>query len=155
MYTLIHGNLDRQARALELLRSLQEEEFSLLLDHRTDDIMTLEFSIHELIRQIAAEKEQVIRRLGGCRVLDYIQMLADENEAAKLRDLWNRVDAGEQTCARQATRNTELSLGLMDQSKQMLDYLHSRILPPRQDTYGRRGRFNQPHPDAALLSGRL
>ena len=31
----------------------------------------------------------------------------------------------------------------------------ARILPPQQDTYGRRGRYNQPHPAASLFSGRL
>ena len=100
------------------------------------------------------EKETVIRRLGGGKVLDYAQMLPEEQGEA-LTELWRRIDAGEQACARRASRNTELSLGLMDQSKRMLDYLHARILPPQQDTYGRRGRYNQPHPAASLFSGRL
>lgn len=154
MYTLIHGNLDRQTKALHLLGELLDEEFSLLLKHDTQAVMGLEFSIHELLRQLAQEKEGVIRRLGGGRVLDYAEMLPDD-QGGELRELWRRIDAEEQACAKRATRNTELSLGLMDQSKQMLDYLHSHILPPRQDTYGRRGRYTQPHPEATLISGRL
>lgn len=154
MYSLIHGNLDRQAKALDLLGELLDEEFSLLLTHDTEAVMGLEFSIHELLRQLAVEKECVIRRLGGGKVLDYVQMLPEEQGAA-LSELWRHIDAGEQVRARQASRNTELSLGLMDQSKRLLDYLHARILPPQQDTYGRQGRYNQPRPAASLFSGRL
>ena len=69
MYSLIYGNLDRQAKALTLLGELLDEEFSLLLKHETEAVMGLEFSIHELLRQLAVEKETVIRRLGGGKVL--------------------------------------------------------------------------------------
>ncbi|MCH5277641.1 MAG: flagellar protein FlgN [Desulfovibrionaceae bacterium] len=154
MYSLIYGNLDRQAKALTLLGELLDEEFSLLVKHDTEAVMGLEFSIHELLRQLSVEKESVIRRLGGGKVLDYAQMLPPEQGEA-LNELWNAIDEGEQNCARQASRNTELSLGLMDQSKHMLDYLHARLLPPQQDTYGRQGRYTQSRPAAALLSGRL
>lgn len=154
MYHLIHGNLDRQARALDLLGELLDEEFSLLLKHDTEAVMSLEFSIHELLRQLAVEKEEVIRRLGGGKVLDYAQMLP-EDQGEALAGLWRHIDEGEQARARQASRNTDLSLGLMDQSKRMLDYLHARILPPQQDTYGRRGRYTQNRPAASLFSGRL
>lgn len=154
MYNLILGNLDRQAKALDLLLFLQEEEFSLLVEHNTDNIMSLEFSIQELLRQLAHEKEAVIRRLGGGKVLDYAQML-DPEQGQMLTTLWQTIDRTEQKCARQATRNTELSLALMDQSKEMLDYLHSRLIPPQQDTYGRRGRYVQHHPEASLISNKL
>jgi flagellar biosynthesis/type III secretory pathway chaperone len=154
MYALILGNLDRQARALDLLAELLEEEFSLLIARETGAVMDLEFSIHELLRQLAVEKEEVIRRLGGGKVLDYAQMLPEE-EGGVLRALWARIDEREQACARQATHNTELSLGLMDQSTRLLDFLHKRILPPQEETYGRKGRFIRPHPAPSLLSGRL
>jgi hypothetical protein len=58
-------------------------------------------------------------------------------------------------CARQATHNTELSLGLLDQSKELLDFLHSRILPPQQETYGPKGRYTQNHPAPSLISSTL
>ena len=154
MFTLIHGNLDRQAKALSLLTDLLDEEFSLLLNRDTESVMSLEFSIHELLRQITIEKEEVIRRLGGGRVLDYAEMLPEE-EGDILRALWQTIDDSEQTCARKASRNTELSLGLMDQSTELLDYLHKRILPPQSQTYGRSGRYTQNHPEASLISGRL
>jgi len=154
MYTLIRGNLDRQARALNLLHTLQEEEISLLVARRTDEIMKLEFSIHELLRQIAAEKEDVIRRLGGGKVRDYAQMLPAEQKS-ELLDLWQCIDDAEQRCAKQATRNKKLSLGLLDQSKSVMDYLHSRLIPPHREAYSRTGCYTRPHPQAALISGHL
>ena len=62
MYDIILGNLDRQARALKLLSSLLEEEFSLLVSRDTNAIMAQEFSIHELLRQLAVEKENTDRK---------------------------------------------------------------------------------------------
>ena len=38
MYDTIRGNLDRQAKGLNLLGQLLDEEFSLLMDRRTDEI---------------------------------------------------------------------------------------------------------------------
>ena len=131
MYDIILGNLDRQARALKLLSSLLEEEFSLLVSRDTNAIMAQEFSIHELLRQLAVEKENTVR------------------------GLWEVIDELEQSCARQATRNTQLSLGLMDQSKELMDYLHKRLLPPQRQTYDRGGAYAQVRPDAALLNARL
>lgn len=75
MYDIILGNLDRQARALKLLSSLLEEEFSLLVSRDTNAIMAQEFSIHELLRQLAVEKENTVRRLGGGKVRDYADLL--------------------------------------------------------------------------------
>ena len=76
-------------------------------------------------------------------------------KAAALRGLWEVIDELEQSCARQATRNTQLSLGLMDQSKELMDYLHKRLLPPQRQTYDRGGAYAQVRPDAALLNARL
>lgn len=155
MYEIIRGNLDRQARGLTLLRQLLDEEFSLLMDRNTNEIMSLEFSIHELVRQLAAEKLGIQRALGGGKVLDYADMQAEEARRDELRDLWQRIDASEQHCSRQASLNAELSLALLDQSKEMLTYLHKRVQPQTASTYGRSGGYLQKRPDAALISGRL
>lgn len=155
MYEIIRGNLDRQARALTLLSQLLDEEFSLLMARKTDEIMSLEFSIHELVRQLAAEKLSVQRALGGGKILDYAQMQTEEERCAELNELWQRIDASEQYCSRQASINAELSLALLDQSKAMLTYLHKRIQPQTASTYGRSGGYLQKRPDAALITGRL
>ena len=155
MYDTIRGNLDRQAKGLNLLGQLLDEEFSLLMDRRTDEIMSLEFSIHELVRQLADEQLHIRQALGGGRVLDYAAMQTDEGRRAELRELWQQIDDCEQHCSRQASLNAELSLALLDQSKNVLTYLHKRIQPQTASTYGRSGDFLHKRPDAALISGRL
>ena len=154
MYDIISGNLDRQTRGLALLHSLLREEYELLCARRAEDVMALEFSIHELMRQLAVEKQEVRAMLGGGRLLDYADML-DEEQGGVLRELWNMIDACEQTCARQATQNCQISLALLDVSSEMLEYLHARVLPPQQSAYGRAGVYTKARPEAVLISGRL
>lgn len=154
MFTLIRGTLIRQEKALELMYSLLEEEFSLLMERDSDAIMTLEFSIHELLRQLAAEKEYVIRSLGGGKLHDYAQMLPDDSQK-NILELWHRIDKQEQLCARQAAQNTRLSLGLLDQSKELLDFLHERIIPPQRTAYSNKGKYTQNRPQPAMFVGRF
>lgn len=155
MYEIIRGNLDRQARGLALLGQLLDEEFGLLMARKTDEVMSLEFSIHELVRQLAHEKLGVQRRLGGGKVLDYASMQTDEARREELRGLWQKIDASEQRCSRQASLNAELSLALLDQSRNVLTYLHQRVQPQTPSTYGSTGGFLHRRPEAALISGRL
>ena len=70
MYDIILGNLDRQARALKLLSSLLEEEFSLLVSRDTNAIMAQEFSIHELLRQLRHRRKRQTGRLRHSPRLD-------------------------------------------------------------------------------------
>ena len=154
MFDLIRNNLHRQSRGLALLYGLLDEEFQLLVERKTEAVMTLEFSIHELVRQLAVEKSEVRRFLGGGRVADYAAMLEEELQA-QLLGYWREIDEYEQRCARQASQNAELSLALLDQSKAMLTYLHTRVQPQTPSTYARTGAYMQRRPAAALISGRL
>ena len=155
MYERIFSGLQRQHKAMELLQSLLLEEFDLLVARDTENVVQLEFSIHELLRQIATEKEQVIRLLNGQKARDYAQSLAEGARNAVL-ELLRMLDGLEQYCARQASQNTELSLSLLDQSRTLLNTLHARIAPKTGDTYGKRGAMrNIRRPEAALLVGRL
>lgn len=154
MYSIICGNLDRQFKGLAVLRQLLDEEFSLLMERQTDQVMSLEFSIHELVRQLAAEKLAMQRTLGGGKVHDYAAML-EEDARNEIHRLWHLVDTEEQHCSRQASMNAELSLALLDQSKSMLTYLHKRIQPQTPSTYNRGGSYLSNRPEAAILSGRL
>ena len=53
-------------------------------------------------------------------------------------------------------RINQLSLALLDQSSRTLQALTSQAMPPKAETYGRRGGMRvQHHPEAALISGRL
>lgn len=154
MFSILESILSRQDKAMDLLHDLLREEFSLLKERDTDAIMTLEFSIHELLRQLATEKEGIIHFLGGGKLRDYAQMLPDDKKNVILH-LWHQIDKKEQNCSKQASRNTQLSLGLLDQSKAMLDYLHERIVPPQRTTYSRKGMYTQTRPQPSLINGRF
>ena len=154
MHNIIYESLSRQDKALCLLRDLLEEEYTCLLKRDTDAVVSLEFSIQELIRQLAVEKTSVIRGLGGMRAMEYATALP-EDMGAVLRETLLQIDASEQAVARQAARNTNLSLALLDQSSRTLQALTKQAMPPKAETYGRRGGMRTQHPQAALISGRL
>ena len=155
MHEHIFSGLQRQHKALELLQNLLLEEFDLLVARDTEAVVHLEFSIHELLRQIASEKAQVIRVLEGQKARDYAQSL-DEDARDAVLEVLETLDGLEQHCARQAAQNTELSLVLLDQSRTLLDTLHRRISPKTGDTYGKRGAMSSiRRPEAAMLAGRL
>ena len=153
MFANIQDTLNRQDKALDLMKELLQEEFSLLMKRDTDAVMTIEFSIHELLRQLATEKESIIQALGGGRLKDYAQMLPEDKREIIL-SRWLSIDKKEQACARQASLNTRLSLGLLDQSKDLLNYLHERLIPPQRTNYSRRGTYAKEHPQAAVFSAR-
>ena len=151
MYQRIQESLSRQDKALALLRDLLEEEYHILLARDTDGVVAQEFSVQELIRQLAVEKTTVIKALDGVRVTEYARSLPREQRA-----LFRSVDQSEQEVSRQASRNAQLSLALLDQSSRTLQALTSRAMPPRAETYGRRGGMRpEMHPQAAIISGRL
>lgn len=155
MYQIICESLSRQDKALALLRDLLEEEYRILLSRDTDGVVAQEFCIQELIRQLAVEKTFVMDRLDGQRVMDYSASL-DEDEAANLRGLFESIDEKEQMVSKQASRNAQLSLALLDQSTSTLYALTSKAVPMKAETYGRRGDMvYELHPGAALISGRL
>lgn len=155
MYQRIYESLSRQEKALELLRDLLQEEYEILLGRDTNAVVALEFSIQELIRQLAVEKALVIRSLSGQRVMAYAESLAAE-EGDALRALFTAIDNGEQAVSRQASRNAQLSLALLDQSTHTLKALTSQVVPSKSGIYSRHGGIrHEMHPQAALISGRL
>jgi hypothetical protein len=155
MFDLLHGNLIRQMKGFELLSALLEEEFSLLVERKPDEVAALEFSIHELIRQLADERNGMGRMMNGVRLSVFAEALPDE-EAAAVRDLLRTLDTVEQKCARQGSRNAELALALHDQNQEVMDFLHTRLVPPKKEqTYGRTGALNKPRAEASIFHGRL
>ena len=154
MYDLIRGNLNRQFKALELLRSLLEEEFELLAARDTDGVTNIEFSIHELLRQIAVERVDLKNTMQETKLLEYAGMLPDD-EGLDIRRLYSLIDSLEQHCSKQASQNAQLSLALLDQSQSLLAYLHEQISPRQENTYCAKGRYREERPSAALITGRL
>lgn len=154
MYTETYQNLHRQEKALEVLETLLAEEFAELRERKPESITALEFSIHELMRQIANERTTLKESLGGQRLADVIQILAEE-EQAELNALLQRIDVLEKRCSRQASMNAELAMALHDQSQALLNHLQSQIQPRNNATYGRTGAYTQSRPEAVLIHGRL
>jgi len=152
-YEHIRGNLVRQQKGMELLLSLLEEEFSLLREHRTEDVVALEFSIHELLRQLADERMEIKKIMQGTRLAEYADMLEEERHA-EIRALLKSIDDAEQKSARQASHNTRLSLALLDQSQGLLDYLYEQVAPKNKVVYGRNGGYRDQRSGPSLLSGR-
>lgn len=137
------------------MHELLEEEYAALLARDTDGVVALEFSVQELIRQLAVEKYLVIRQLNGSKVLEYAALLPDE-QCGALRSCFAAIDESEQRVSRQASRNAQLSLALLDQSSRQPAGACRQAMPPKAETYGRKGGMNyQAHPQAALISGRL
>lgn len=153
MHDLVHSNLTRQFKGLELLSSLLEEEFQLLFNRDTDAVTALEFSIHELLRQIAVERMDLKSMMQETRLLEYATLLPEE-DGKEVRRLYHLIDALEQRCSRQATHNTELSLALLDQSQSLLTFLHSQIQPRQTQCYGSGGKLRDQRPQAAIFTGR-
>ncbi len=155
MYKLIYDTLKRQDQGLKLLVSLLDEEYGFLRERKTDEVVSLEFSVHELIRQLAVEKELVKRTLDGGRLSHYAELLPQE-QGDTIRAIFKNIDKNEQRASRQASRNAGLSLALLDQSQRLMHELHTQIVPKPAPTYGRRGFMGTQHrPQAALISGRL
>ncbi len=155
MYTRIYDTLKRQDQGLKLLVSLLDEEYGYLRERKTDEVVSLEFSVHELIRQLAVEKELIKSILDGGKLMHYAELLPKE-QGDTLRTIFKSIDRNEQQASRNASRNAQLSLALLDQSQRLMQELHSHIVPKPAPTYGRRGFMGaQQRPQAALISGRL
>lgn len=160
MLQLIQANLSRQVRALELLALLLEEEFAALMSREPQNVSVLELSVHDLMRQLVAERFQLRRFIsvgypGMERLRDIMAQLPAE-AAARISDDLALLDKAEQLCAMQADKNRQLALGLFDQSMQLLTHLHSAIQPKRGEGYGKRGGYAKPPQcKASFFSGRL
>ncbi len=158
MLERIHANMHRQNQALALLFSLLEEEFSLLRERRAPEISRIEFSIQELLRQIAAERS-ALRALvaaakpGARRLVELFTGLPVE-DATALSTALRQADKAEQACAVQAEKNTIMAQALADQSRSLLEYLHKEIQPKSAATYSGRGRYSTHRPEASILRRR-
>lgn len=152
-YEHIRGNLTRQMKGMELLLALLEEEFSLLRERKTEEVVALEFSIHELLRQLADERGEIRAIMQDTRVTEYAEMLEPE-QCATIKALARGIEEAERKTTAQAGHNTRLSLALMDQSQSLLDFLHDRVAPALQPSYGGKRGFRARRSIPALLSGR-
>lgn len=179
MHRPLLERLLRQWKAFQILGKLQREEFALLRERDPQAVASVEFSIHELMRQIVDERQEVRAMLQGRRLRQFIKDLPEGLDARTLLPdfdcirglpalppgiplarvyavLHDMLDNAEQDCARQAEKNTALALGLFDQSQNLLSFLHEQVKPKPAATYSKYGALRkQQRPEAALIQGRL
>jgi hypothetical protein len=158
MLERIESNLTRQERALEYLLSLLEEEFSQLGGRDPQAVVGTEFSIQELLRQLAVERvelKSLVARANpqASNLPEFIRSL-DGEDADRLGEVFLRADGVEQRVAVQAERNAELAMALMDQGRLMLEFLQGKIQPKSENTYSHAGRYSACRPGASIMSGR-
>ena len=159
MFRLIEENLVRQNKAMMLLSILLGEEFSRLTQSNPQGVSQLELSIQELMRQIAAERASLRRKVGAVmdgagRIRDLFPLMEDDMRG-RFEDMLKLLDDTEQKCAVQAAKNGELAMALFDQSQKLLSFMHDQIKPKNTVAYGSSGKFAQAPSQARLLTGRL
>jgi len=158
MIARILSNLMRQHQAVALLAELQKEEFSHLTARDPGAVAAIEFSIQELLRQLAVERRSLHALYAALdpaakRLSDVVGRFAPD-AAKRAQSLYAAIDAAEQRCAKQATRNYAMALGLYDVAKSSLDNLQ-RLLIPKKGVYGSKGRLALAAPGPGLINGRL
>jgi len=154
MFALIYENIHRQLKGMELLEELQKEEFELLTRRDAAAVSTLEFSIHELLRQLAVERDDLKKIMNGTLLREYAEMLPPD-DSVKVKDILAGMDKLEQRCARQAELNSALSLALLDTSHELMNCLYEQVQPKQYNVYGAKGSYTAHRPQASLISGRL
>ena len=160
MYSRIKANLLRQGKGLDLLHELLREEFSHLKKRDPDSATRLEFSIHELIRQLTVERRDLRTMVAlispGARRLSDLGASLDPEVADAFAALLKELDAKEQSCAIQAEKNGELAKALLDQSRSLLDFMTKKIQPKSDPVYSARGRYGKnAKPQAAIFRGAM
>lgn len=158
MTTRILDSLKRQARALELLAALLAEEFSLLAARDATGVTSLEFSIQELLRQLAVERGALqplygVLRPGAKRLAEVVDGF-DPEARAQAGALLAAVDRAEKRCATLSSRNYQMALGLYDTTKSCLGHLQSQLVP-KKAVYGARGRLGSATPAPGRINGRF
>lgn len=158
MSTRILESLARQERALELLAGLLAEEFSLLTKRDATGVTSLEFSIQELLRQLAVERgalQPLYDALcpGAKRLVEVVAGFEPETRS-RAEGLLARIEAVEKRCSTLSSRNYQMALGLYDTTKSCLGHLQSKLVP-KKAVYGSKGRLGAATPAPGRINGRF
>lgn len=159
MQKQIIESLIRQSKALELLKSLLGQELRLLKKDAPQAVAGLEFSIQDLLRQIAVERTWITKCVhslspGVSRLGDVLHLFTDE-EQKTIPNLIASMDRMQQQCARQAAVNSEIAKALKEQSASLLAFFRKQVMPKVRHTYSNHGTWTSQHPSATLISGRM
>jgi hypothetical protein len=80
----------------------------------------------------------------------------DQHEqGTELETLIRDIEQLERQCSRQATTNADLVMALVEQSRDMLSFMHDQVKPRNEDVYSRQGSFTSDATEPRLLQGRL
>lgn len=152
-------NLHRQKQALVVLEQLQDEEFDHLSKGDPQSVAQVEFSIQELLRQLAAEREELKNQMKALNpslpAMRDLLTLVEESQRPRTESLLRDIDHQEQVCARKAAQNMATAMALLDQNRAMLEFLSAEIKPKNGHTYSRRGTWRHPDGAGTLLQGRM
>lgn len=158
MLERIKANLHRQEKGLLLLSTLLEEEFTHLTGRDPKAVTGCEFSIQELIKQLAVErldlKGMVATMVPDATSLKDLIRSMNPEETQGFEAFLLFVDTLEQKCAVLAEKNSRMAFALAEQSRNMLEFIHKQIQPKNKDTYAKNGRYQNHRPEAALFRGR-
>jgi flagellar biosynthesis/type III secretory pathway chaperone len=159
MQKVILQSLARQAKGLELLGTLLDQELRLLKTDAPQAVAGLEFSIQELLRQIASEKACVawcMRKMGveAAKLAGVKDRFAHDHRV-RLEELLADIDKQQQECARKAAMNAEIAKALQEQSNSLLSFFRQQVIPKSQHTYSPKGRWATKTRTATLISGSL
>ncbi len=151
-------NITRQSKALEVLLSLQQEEFAHLRELNPEAVGRTELSIQELMRQLAVERKEIVRLIKVCdptaKRLRHLLPAFSQEERDEAQRLIATLEVQEQKCSKQAAKNHKLALGLFNQSQSYMTFFQNQLIPKKQ-TYSKNGRFQNADTGPRILRGRF
>ncbi len=151
-------SLNRIIKALDLLYSLQREEYELLLGRDKSGLQKNQFAIQKLLKQIHTEKKGLYNMLHGSlgiKDLNDIQRVIPSPVKQEVLSLINQVKVKEKLCMEQATQNADLAIAHLEQTKDLVNFLYDQIRPKAKNVYSRYGRLNQKTMGPCIINGRL
>jgi flagellar biosynthesis/type III secretory pathway chaperone len=159
MYPYLQQSLHRQNQALVLLSHLLDEEFQHLGKGDPQSVARVEFSIQELLRQLAVERQELKERIQALDpslpAMRDLPLLVDESEQDAVKNVLREIDRMEQHCGRKAAQNAAIAQGLIDQNQALLDFLTNEMKPKTGNTYSQYGKWHHTQGTGALLRGRM
>jgi hypothetical protein len=151
-------NLRRQLKALKLLYSLQKEEYGLLLGNDKSHLQKNQFAIQRLIKQIQEERKEFLKILEdnwGIKQLKEIDKVLPDSIKNEFNSLIEELKLQDKLCMEQATKNADLAIAHLEQTKDLVKFLYEQIRPKAKDVYSRYGTLNEKTLGPCIVNGRL
>lgn len=156
-HKVVLESLIRQREGLKALAILLVEEFAVLTARDKSGLADMELAVQELIRQLLKERDDLRSCLSELMPeSEGLRHYVDQHvQGAELETLVREIEQLERQCSRQATTNADLVMALVEQSRDMLSFMHDQVKPRNEDVYSRQGSFTSDATEPRLLQGRL